>query len=109
MTVEDDLILLLQTSQDRSIYEDVVTPGEAVSGGVTAVYVGSNPQLSDVNRIEIVTDDFMYRRGDNMRISIPRSAIHAQYRWEGVLNTTVPRSASVQPLSVWISCSSKDK
>ena len=74
VTVKDDLILLLQTSQDRSIYEDVVTPGEAVSGGVTAVYVGSQAaDSSQVNRIEIVTDDFMYSRGDKMRISIPRS------------------------------------
>ena len=43
-------------------------------GPVTAVYVGSPaPHTSQVNRIEIVTDDFMYSRGDKTRISIPRS------------------------------------
>ena len=40
--------------------------GEAVSGAVTAVYVGKNH--SDVNRIEIVTDDFMYSRGEGERV-----------------------------------------
>ena len=63
----------LQPSEDCSLYEEV-GPGDSVSGPVTAVYVGSQaPHTSQVNRIEIVTDDFMYSRGDKMRISIPRS------------------------------------
>ena len=65
--------LYLQTT-DCSIYEAVGEPGEAVSGGVTAVYVGSQ-QADSVNRIEIVTDDFMYSRGDEQRVSITRSVI----------------------------------
>ena len=65
--------MYLQTT-DCSIYEAVGEPGEAVSGGVTAVYVGSQ-QADSVNRIEIVTDDFMYSRGDQQRVSITRSVI----------------------------------
>ena len=63
----------VQPSEDCSLYEEV-RPGDSVSGPVTAVYVGSQPaDTSQVNRIEIVTDDFMYSRGDKTRISIPRS------------------------------------
>ena len=63
----------LQPSEDCSLYEEV-GPGDSVSGPVTAVYVGSQTvDTSQVNRIEIVTDDFMYSRGEKMRISIPRS------------------------------------
>ena len=66
-------------------------PGEAVSGGVTAVYVGSQ-QADSVNRIEIVTDDFMYSRGDEQRVSITRSVISR----EEVHTTAAPRSLAVR-------------
>ena len=66
-------------------------PGEAVSGGVTAVYVGSQ-QADSVNRIEIVTDDFMYSRGDEQRVSITRSVISR----EEVPGTAAPRSLAVR-------------
>ena len=58
--------------------------GESVSGGVTAVYVGK-PQ-SEVKRIEIVTDDFMYSRGDDERISIARSVIRVYISPTGLNN-----------------------
>ena len=64
---------MFQPSEDSSLYEEV-GQGDSLSGPVTAVYVGSQAaDSSQVNRIEIVTDDFMYSRGDKMRISIPRS------------------------------------
>ena len=58
--------MIIQTSDPCAIYEAVGEVGEAVSGAVTAVYVGKNQ--SDVNRIEIVTDDFMYSRGEGERV-----------------------------------------
>ena len=98
-----------QPAEDSSIYEEVV-PGDSVSGAVTAVYVGSQDS-SQVNRIEIVTDDFMYSRGDKTRISIPRSEtfMHTySIAVRAVLNKTIPRRGHQERISIgWLKNSCK--
>ena len=101
-----------QPAEDSSIYEEV-GPGDSVSGPVTAVYVGSpdTSQASQVNRIEIVTADFMYSRGDKTRISIPRSEtfMHTySIAEQGVLNKTIPRRGHQARISIgWLKNSCK--
>ena len=98
-----------QPTEDSSIYEEVV-PGDSLSGAVTAVYVGSQDS-SQVNRIEIVTDDFMYSRGDKTRISIPRSEtfMHTySIAVQAVLNKTIPRRGHQERISIgWLRNSCK--
>ena len=100
-----------QPSEDSSLYEEV-GPGDSLSGAVTAVYVGSQPaDTSQVNRIEIVTDDFMYSRGDKTRISIPRSEtfMHTySIAVRAVLNKTIPRRGHQERISIgWLKNSCK--